>query len=67
MVAVAFANIALVALTYKGIEGVPRLYGLLTDTVWPLMQPLLPLVYFPESKMDPEFTLTVANPPAVMF
>ena len=67
MVAVAFANIPFVALTYKGIEDVPRLYGLVTETVWPLMQPLLPLVLIPALSMDPEFALTAANPPAVMF
>ena len=67
VVAVAFAIIPYVALTYNGIEDVPRLYGLVTETVSPLMQPLLPLVFIPALIMDPEFALTAANPPAVMF
>src|SRR5579859_3023739 len=60
-VAVASMVSPLVAFVWMGDEAVPMLYGLVKETVWPVMRPPL------YSTNAPLFVVTEASPVAVMF
>ena len=61
-VAVAATVSPLVASVSKGDEAVPMLYGLVKETIWPVIRPGLPY-----SITDPLFMATAASPVAMMF